>query len=53
MAGLQTSGLAGFSAATRAWFGSAGAEPTPAIGRGEQTLVIAPTGSDKTLAAFL
>ncbi len=60
MAGLQTSGLAGFSAATRAWFDSAFAEPTlaqaqawEAIGRGEHTLVIAPTGSGKTLAAFL
>jgi ATP-dependent helicase Lhr and Lhr-like helicase len=60
MAGVQTSGLAGFSEATRAWFDSAFAEPTPAqaqaweaIGRGEHTLVIAPTGSGKTLAAFL
>jgi ATP-dependent helicase Lhr and Lhr-like helicase len=60
MAGLQTSGIAGFGAATRAWFDSAFAEPTPAqaeaweaIGRGEHTLVIAPTGSGKTLAAFL
>jgi ATP-dependent helicase Lhr and Lhr-like helicase len=60
MAGLQTAGLAGFSEATRAWFDSAFAEPTPAqaqaweaIGRGEHTLVIAPTGSGKTLAAFL
>jgi ATP-dependent helicase Lhr and Lhr-like helicase len=60
MAGLQTPGLAGFSEATRAWFDSAFAEPTPAqaqaweaIGRGEHTLVIAPTGSGKTLAAFL
>jgi ATP-dependent helicase Lhr and Lhr-like helicase len=49
-----------FSEATRAWFGNAFAEPTPAqaqawaaIGRGENTLVIAPTGSGKTLAAFL
>ncbi|MGB6454987.1 MAG: DEAD/DEAH box helicase, partial [Streptosporangiaceae bacterium] len=60
MAGLQNSGLAGFSEATRAWFDSAFAEPTPAqaqaweaIGRGEHTLVVAPTGSGKTLAAFL
>jgi ATP-dependent helicase Lhr and Lhr-like helicase len=52
--------LDGFSEATRAWFGDAFAEPTPAqaqawaaIGRGENTLVIAPTGSGKTLAAFL
>jgi ATP-dependent helicase Lhr and Lhr-like helicase len=53
-------GLAGFSAATRAWFEAAFAAPTPAqaqawdsIGRGQHTLVIAPTGSGKTLAAFL
>ncbi len=56
----QHRGLAGFSEATRAWFESAFAEPTPAqaqawqaIGKGENTLVIAPTGSGKTLAAFL
>jgi ATP-dependent helicase Lhr and Lhr-like helicase len=60
MARLQTPGLAQFSEATRAWFDSAFAEPTPAqaqaweaIGRGEHTLVVAPTGSGKTLAAFL
>ena len=41
----------GFSEATRAWFGDAFAGPTPAqaeawaaIGRGENTLVIVPTG---------
>ncbi len=52
--------LDGFSAATRAWFDGAFAEPTQAqagawraIGRGEDTLVVAPTGSGKTLAAFL
>jgi ATP-dependent helicase Lhr and Lhr-like helicase len=52
--------LDGFSAATRAWFDGAFAEPTPAqagawraIGKGEDTLVVAPTGSGKTLAAFL
>src|SRR5450755_18630 len=50
----------GFSAATRSWFTSAFATPTPAqveawqaIGRGDHTLVVAPTGSGKTLAAFL
>ncbi len=60
MAPAQAPGLADFSEATRAWFGSAFAEPTPAqsqawraIGRDEHTLVIAPTGSGKTLAAFL
>jgi ATP-dependent helicase Lhr and Lhr-like helicase len=53
-------GLANFSEATRSWFTSAFAEPTPAqaqawsaIGHGDHTLVIAPTGSGKTLAAFL
>ncbi|WP_026926849.1 DEAD/DEAH box helicase [Granulicoccus phenolivorans] len=52
--------LAGFSAATRAWFEDSFAEPTraqrlawAAIGAGEHALVIAPTGSGKTLAAFL
>ena len=57
---VQAPGLADFSEATRAWFGSAFAGPTAAqaqawaaIGRGEHTLVVAPTGSGKTLAAFL
>jgi ATP-dependent helicase Lhr and Lhr-like helicase len=52
--------LAGFSEATRSWFGAAFAEPTLAqaqawesIGKGDNTLVVAPTGSGKTLAAFL
>jgi ATP-dependent Lhr-like helicase len=60
MATAPAPGLAEFSEATRAWFESAFAEPTPAqaqawqaIGKGEHTLVIAPTGSGKTLAAFL
>ncbi len=60
MATLHAPQLAVFSEATRAWFGSAFAEPTPAqaqawsaISKGEHTLVIAPTGSGKTLAAFL
>ncbi|NJC68286.1 ATP-dependent helicase [Planosporangium thailandense] len=49
-----------FGAATRAWFESAFAEPTPAqagawsvISAGRHALVVAPTGSGKTLAAFL
>lgn len=52
--------LAPFSPATRAWFASAFAGPTPAqalgwpaIASGEHTLIQAPTGSGKTLAAFL
>ena len=52
--------LDGFSPATRAWFEGAFAEPTQAqaqawqaIGNGQDTLVIAPTGSGKTLSAFL
>ncbi|MDN5895470.1 MAG: DEAD/DEAH box helicase, partial [Nocardioides sp.] len=49
-----------FSEPTRAWFTAAFAEPTPAqagawqaIGNGRHTLVVAPTGSGKTLSAFL
>ncbi len=49
-----------FSPATREWFSSSFAAPTPAqagawraISSGEHSLVIAPTGSGKTLAAFL
>ena len=52
--------LAAFSEPTRAWFGSAFAAPTPpqtegwpAIAAGDHTLVCAPTGTGKTLAAFL
>jgi ATP-dependent helicase Lhr and Lhr-like helicase len=52
--------LEGFSPATKAWFTSAFAAPTPAqvgawqaVRGGSDTLVVAPTGSGKTLAAFL
>ncbi|MFF2655084.1 ATP-dependent helicase [Streptomyces sp. NPDC058045] len=52
--------LAGFSAATRAWFTGAFSAPTAAqagawraIDAGSDVLVVAPTGSGKTLAAFL
>src|SRR5260221_14782024 len=52
--------LDGFSPATRAWFEGAFAAPTQpqaqawqAISKGEDTLVIARTGSGKTLSAFL
>jgi ATP-dependent helicase Lhr and Lhr-like helicase len=49
-----------FSAPTREWFRAAFAEPTPAqvgaweaIAHGRHALVVAPTGSGKTLSAFL
>jgi len=52
--------LARFSPATRDWFSGSFAEPTTAqvgawdaISSGEHTLVVAPTGSGKTLSAFL
>ena len=52
--------LAAFSEPTQAWFASAFSAPTapqvegwPPIASGEHTLVCAPTGTGKTLAAFL
>jgi ATP-dependent Lhr-like helicase len=51
---------AGFGEATRTWFQAAFAEPTPAqvgawqaVAAGRNALVVAPTGSGKTLSAFL
>jgi ATP-dependent Lhr-like helicase len=52
--------LAAFHPAVREWFKSVFTEPTrpqslgwPAITRGDSTLILAPTGTGKTLAAFL
>src|ERR1043166_3256886 len=52
--------LSRFSPATRDWFASTFAEPTApqvqgwsAIAEGQHTLILAPTGSGKKLAAFL
>jgi ATP-dependent helicase Lhr and Lhr-like helicase len=49
-----------FSPAVRAWFEASFPEPTPpqskgwpAIARGDHTLILAPTGTGKTLSAFL
>src|SRR5690349_24081729 len=49
-----------FHPAVREWFSAVFAEPTkpqllgwPVIARGDSTLILAPTGTGKTLAAFL
>ena len=56
----ETDPLAGFSARTRSWFERSFEAPTPAqvkgwpaIATGANTLICAPTGSGKTLTAFL
>jgi ATP-dependent helicase Lhr and Lhr-like helicase len=55
-----TDGLDLFHPPVREWFSAVFAAPTrpqllgwPAIGRGDSTLILAPTGTGKTLAAFL
>ena len=60
MARTTADPLAPFHSPVRAWFTAAFEEPTapqalgwPAIARGESTLILAPTGSGKTLTAFL
>ena len=58
--GVTDDPLGPFTAPTRAWFSSTFAAPTapqaqgwPAIAAREHTLICAPTGTGKTLAAFL
>lgn len=59
-ASALAAGLELFHAAVRGWFEAVFPAPTrpqslgwPAIARGESTLILAPTGSGKSLAAFL
>ena len=56
----ETDPFASFHPVTAAWFREVFEEPTapqrlgwPAIARGESTLILAPTGTGKTLTAFL
>ncbi|MGB0054406.1 MAG: DEAD/DEAH box helicase, partial [Terracidiphilus sp.] len=55
-----TDPFVGFHPVTAAWFKAVFEEPTapqrmgwPVIARGENALILAPTGTGKTLAAFL
>src|SRR6476646_8263742 len=57
---LEADPLELFQPPVRAWFRDVFEKPTrpqamgwPAIARGESTLILAPTGTGKTLAAFL
>src|SRR5271165_2569964 len=59
-AGASADPFAAFHPVTAAWFREVFEEPTapqrlgwPAIARGESTLILAPTGTGKTLTAFL
>ncbi|MDP9322089.1 MAG: DEAD/DEAH box helicase, partial [Acidobacteriota bacterium] len=58
--GRRTDTLSLFQPAVAEWFRASFEAPTPpqtlgwpAIARGESTLILAPTGSGKTLTAFL